>query len=84
MSETFLTRMASSGPGELVQAIVQYSSAETMQAFNETAAAAEVGIGLAMVANATSPTAIRPPGARRPSMLRTNSTFRRSGNSCST
>jgi serine protease AprX len=46
MSETFLTRMASSGTDQLVQVIVQYSSAETMQAFNDTAAAAEVGIAM--------------------------------------
>ncbi len=46
MSESFLTRLASSEAGQVVQAIVQYANAETMQAFNDTAKAADVGIAM--------------------------------------
>ncbi len=44
MSETFLAHMAESQGDQIVQAIVQYSSVETMQAFNDAARSADVNV----------------------------------------
>ncbi|HRI57429.1 MAG TPA: S8 family serine peptidase, partial [Anaerolineae bacterium] len=46
MSESFLARLATDAAGQAIPAIVKYSSNESMQAFNDTARAADVGIAL--------------------------------------